>query len=164
MQLARERAAQGAPRATAAPPAAPARGGAQANQAAAAPAVPTVAFRCSGAPEVCGALRAALQDAIEREGLAMSRAVAGAEIILTAEAAIVDERSETQFGTAFQIRTYSIELSADIPRFDQAVSMPEPRTFTADTRVGRERISENARVVAMNAVERVHAFWKKRVP
>lgn len=113
---------------------------------------------------MCTALRGAMQDAVEREGLTLARAVAGAEVIVTAEADIVDQHSETQFGTTFNIRTYSIEMSVDVPRFDQSVSMAEAKTFTADTRVGRERISENARVVAANTVERIQAYWKKRVP
>ena len=83
---------------------------------------------------------------------------------MTAEAAIVDERQQTQFGTNFVVRTYSIDISAESTRFNQDVPMPATRTFTADTGVGRERLAENARVAAADAIERVQQFWKKRVP
>jgi hypothetical protein len=129
------------------------------------PATPTMSFECTGPSEVCSPLRQAIQEIAEREGLVMTRASNKAvEIVLTAEAAIVDERQQRSFGTNFAVRTYSIDISAESTRFNQDVPMPASRTFTADAGVGRERIAENARVAAADAVERVQQFWKKRVP
>jgi hypothetical protein len=114
---------------------------------------------------VCGPLRQAIQEIAEREGLVMTRSSNKAvEILLTAEAAIADERQQRSFGTNFSVRTYTIDISGESTRFNQDVPMPASKTFTADAGVGRERIAENARVVAADAIERVQQFWKKRVP
>ena len=85
------------------------------------------------------------------------------EFVVTAEVAIVDERQQTQFGTNFVVRTYSIDIAAESTRFNQDVPMPASKTFSADTRTGRERLAENARVAAADAIERVQQFWQKRV-
>ena len=114
---------------------------------------------------MCSPLRQAIQENAEREGLVMTRGSNKAvEFLLTAEVAIVDERQQQQFGTNFVVKTYSIDISAESTRFNQDVPMPASKTFSADTRVGRERLAENARVVAADAIERVQQFWKKRVP
>jgi serine/threonine protein kinase len=129
------------------------------------PATPSVSFECTGPSEVCGPLRQAILQNAEREGFVMTRGSNKAvEFVVTAEVAIVDERQQTQFGTNFVVRTYSIDISAESTRFDQDVPMPATKTFTADTGVGRERLAENARVAAADAIERVQQFWKKRVP
>ena len=86
------------------------------------------------------------------------------EILLTAEVAVVNEQQQRQFGTNFSVKTYSIDISAESTRFNQDVPMPASKTFTADASAGRERLAENARVVAADAIERVQQFWKKRVP
>lgn len=86
------------------------------------------------------------------------------EIVLTAEVAVVNEQQQRQFGTNFVVKTYSIDISAESTRFNQDVPMPASKTFTADANAGRERLAENARVVAADAIERVQQFWKKRVP
>ena len=103
-----------------------------------------------------------MQDAMERDGVSMARGAA--DVALTAQVAVVDERADRQFGTTFVVRTYSIEIEGDSPRFNESVPMPPPRTFSADARLGAERLNENARVAAIAAVERVRAFWKKRTP
>ena len=129
------------------------------------PATPSLSFECTGPNEVCGPLRQAIQETAEREGLIVTRGSNKAvEFLLTAEVAIVDERQQTQFGTNLVVRTYSIDISAESTRFSQDVPMPAAKTFSADTRVGRERLAENARVAAADAIERVQQFWKKRVP
>ena len=83
------------------------------------------------------------------------------DVVLTAEVAIVAETPQSQFGTTFVVTTYSIDMSAESPRFNQDVPMPAPKSFSADLRVGRERLAENARVAAADAIERVQQFWKK---
>jgi hypothetical protein len=128
------------------------------------PATPSVSFECTGPNEVCGPLRQAIQEAAERQGLVMTRGSnRTVEFVLTAEVAIVDESQQRQFGTNFVVRTYSIDISAESTRFSQDVPMPASKTFSADTRTGRDRLAENARVAAADAIERVQQFWKKRV-
>ena len=99
---------------------------------------------------------------MERESVSMARGAA--DIVLTAQVSVLDERADRQFGTTFVVRTYSIEMEGDSPRFNVAVPMPPSRTFSADARLGAERFNENARVAASAAAERVRAFWKKRTP
>jgi hypothetical protein len=99
---------------------------------------------------------------MEREGVSMARGTA--DITVTAQVSVVDERADRQFGTTFVVRTYSIELDADSPRFNESVPMPPSRTFSTDARLGAERLNENARLSAAALAERVRAFWKKRTP
>jgi hypothetical protein len=73
-----------------------------------------------------------------------------------------DARAEQMFGTTFIVRTYSVELAATQGRDD--VPMPAPTTFSFDARVGQEKLDQQARLIATSAVERVRAFWKKRLP
>jgi hypothetical protein len=113
---------------------------------------------------VCGPLRAAVQDEIEKHGFNLARGPAGADVALSADVSIASEQSQQQFGNTFVVRTYSVDFNGDSPRFNQALPMPAPRTFSADARVGAERLTENARVAAAAAMERVQEFWKKRAP
>lgn len=128
------------------------------------PHTPTVFHDCDGAPEVCAAVRAALDRALQERSIPNVRDRRSAEIAIRSDVSIIDERAENQFGTLFVVRTYSIEMTADAARWRQSVAMPSPRTFSADSRFGRERIGENAAVAAASAVEHVLSFWKKRVP
>ncbi len=103
-----------------------------------------------------------MQEALSREGISMPRGTA--EITVTAQLSILDERADRQFGTTFVVRTYSIELDGDAPRLNEAVPMPASRTFSTDARLGAERLNENARVSATAVAERIRAFWKSRTP
>ena len=123
---------------------------------------PPVLFRCAGAPEICSALRAAFDQALEKDGLLSVRSAERAEIVLEAIIAVLEERVEQQFGTTFVVRSYSVDLTGDAVRFDESVPMPPPTTFSFDARFGRERAIENARVIAGSAVEQVRDFWKKK--
>ena len=84
------------------------------------------------------------------------------EFVVTAQVAIVDESQQQQFGTTFYVRTYSLDIAAESTRFNQDVPMAASKTFTADARTGRERLAENARLAAADAIERMQQFWKKR--
>jgi hypothetical protein len=42
-----------------------------------------------------------------------------------------------------------------------ASAKPAPRTFTYDTRFGRDRIGDNTRLVAGEVADRVMQFWRK---
>jgi serine/threonine-protein kinase len=123
---------------------------------------PPVLFRCSGAPEICGSVRSHVDQALERGHLPSVGTADRAAIIVNANASIVQERVSHDFGTPLAARTYSVDLSAD-SREGDVVPMPAPRTFSFDATFGRDRLDENARLIADDVVERVRAFWKKRL-
>ncbi len=64
------------------------------------------------------------------------------------------------FGTTFATRTYSVEVSGET-KDGQPISMPAPKTFSFDAQFGRERLDENARVIASDVVDKVRAYWNK---
>lgn len=125
---------------------------------------PPVFFQCAGVPEVCAALRAAFEQALNKESLPSVRERQRADVVIEAAVSTIDERVDQQFGTTFTVRTYSIDLTGEARRLGESVPMPAPTTFSFDARFGRDRLAENARVVADSAAEKVRAFWKKRVP
>jgi hypothetical protein len=112
---------------------------------------------------VCPALRAAFDQALGKESLPIVRNPARAEIVIEADVSVVEERVDQQFGTTFAVRTYSVELSGEGVRSGEAVPMPAPSLFSFDARFGRDRLAENAYVLADSVVEKVRAFWKKRI-
>ncbi len=123
---------------------------------------PSVFHRCAGAAEVCAALRAALDQALERESLPGVRDPDRAEILIEANVSVVEDRVDRQFGTTFAVRTYSVDLAGEARRSRESVPMPAPRSFSFDARFGRDRLAENAHLIAESAVEKVRAFLKKR--
>lgn len=136
------------------------------REAAAAPALPSVPVtyvECSGAPEVCGALRTAMVEALQREGVTVTRRTDTADMVLSATAQPGETQAEQQFGTSFVVQSVTIDVSAESPRLAGAeVPMPAPRTFTYDARFGRDRIGDNARLVAGEVADRVMQFWRKQ--
>ena len=130
----------------------------------AAPENPRVFLQCTGAPDVCAALRASVERALERSGVPCVRAAARADLVVTATVTQLEQRVEQQFGTTFAVRTFSVDMSAEATRSGDAVPMPAPRTFSFDARVGRERLEENARVMGDEVADKVTAFLKKRAP
>jgi serine/threonine-protein kinase len=135
---------------------------AAASAAPALPAVPATYVECTGAPEVCGALRTAIVEALQRDGVSVTRRADAADMVLTATAQPGETQAEQQFGTNFVVQSVTIDVSAESPRLAGAeVPMPAPRTFTYDTRFGRDRIGDNARLVAGEVADRVMQFWRK---
>src|SRR5580765_964200 len=134
---------------------------AQAPQAAF-PENPTVFFECAGAPALCGQLRPAVADALEKAGLGSVRNAARADIDVLAMVDIADERVNDQFKTTFVVRNYSIEITAEAPRTGENVPMPPPTSVSFDQQLGAERAVEKARVVASDIVDRVKAYAKKK--
>jgi eukaryotic-like serine/threonine-protein kinase len=122
---------------------------------------PSVFVECRGAGEVCGPVRAAFDQALQRERFAIARSSDRADIVLVATVSVIDERRDQQFGQVMAVRTYAIEVMGDAPRLDRVIPMPSPRTFSFDQRFGAERANENARVVAIDAVRRIRAFLAK---
>jgi hypothetical protein len=100
--------------------------------------------------------------ALERGNLPAVRTADRAAIIVTANASVLQERVNNDFGTPLAARTYSVDLSAD-SREGDIVPMPGARTFSFDATFGRDRLDENARLIADDVVERVRTFWKKRL-
>jgi rRNA maturation protein Nop10 len=121
-----------------------------------------VFVECAGAGEICSALRTALVQALEREGATVTRRAGAADVVIQAAANAGDTTTDQQFGTAFTVTSFTMELSAEAPTAGNAeVSMPAPRTFSFDSRFGRDRLAENARALAGDAADRVMRFWKK---
>jgi hypothetical protein len=84
-------------------------------------------------------------------------------VAITAEVEQTGQTTQPSFGTTLNVRTYSVQLEAESPRFDNdTVSMPSTPPVSADPRVGSERFNEYARKIAPDVVDRVRAFWTKR--
>jgi serine/threonine-protein kinase len=129
---------------------------------AALPENPPVLFQCAGAPEICASVRSQVDQALARNNLPAVRNPDRAAIIVTANASVLQERVNRDFGTAFATRTYSVDLTGETREGD-VVAMPPARTFSFDAQFGRDRLDENARAIADDLAEKVRAFWKKRL-
>jgi serine/threonine-protein kinase len=119
---------------------------------------PTVSVQCNGPGEVCTPMRSAFSEAITRDHM-IPAAGGRADVVLAITIEIIEERVQQSFGSTFLTRTYSAEVSGEAR--GAAVPMPDGRTFSFDARVGRERATENARLLAADAVEKVRAFWDR---
>jgi len=124
------------------------------------PEKPTVSVECDGVRDACGLIRAMLQQALERRGMRTGRA-ATADVLVQVEAEEIEARTEEQFGNTFVIRTYSVTLDAEVPRFGDSVTLP-PRTFSFDARLGREKLRGEAHVIAASAAERIEKYWETK--
>jgi predicted Ser/Thr protein kinase len=123
---------------------------------------PSVLLRCDGALEVCGAVRDAFSSALERERMSLTSSAPRADVYIVIAATAVDGQIQQQFGTTFVVRNYSITVELEAPRMESAPTAPASRNFSADLRVGRERINENARLVASDTVQRIREFWTRQ--
>ena len=124
--------------------------------AAVAPKRAAVFFQCAGAQEVCSALRAALDDELQKARFANVRNAAKADVAITARVTTVQGRVTAD--QQFAVRTYSIELSGEAVRSSEAVAMPAPATLSYDPAFGSERVAEKARLVAGEVAEKLQAF------
>jgi serine/threonine-protein kinase len=143
------------PRATSSVPAQPAPSAEESI-----PENPTVSVECEGVRDACGEIRTALQQALERKGMRSGRAPASDIHVLVA-AEEIEARTEEQFGNTFVIRTYSVTLDAEAPRFGDSITFP-PRTFSFDARLGREKLRGEAHVIAASAAERIEKYWETK--
>jgi hypothetical protein len=82
------------------------------------------------------------------------------QVLVAAEE--IEARTEEQFGNTFVIRTYSVTLDAEAPRFGDSVTFP-PRTFSFDARLGREKLRGEAHVIATSAAERIEKYWQTKL-
>jgi serine/threonine protein kinase len=134
----------------------------EAKAGAALPEKPAIFFQCTGAQEVCSALRTAIDDELEKARFTSVRNAARADIGISARVAGVEGRVTPQFDTTFAVRTYSIALSAEATRTSEAVSMPPPTTVSYDPSFGSERVAEKARVLAGEIADKLQAFSSRR--
>jgi serine/threonine-protein kinase len=125
------------------------------------PQKPTVSLECEGVKDACGEIRTALSQALEKRGMRQGRA-ASADVLVSIAAEEVEARTEEQFGTTFVIRTYSVTLDAEVPRFGDSLTLP-PRTFSFDARLGREKLRGEAHVIAASAAERIESYWETKL-
>jgi hypothetical protein len=86
---------------------------------------------------------------------------AGADVFVNVAAEEIEARTEEQFGNTFVIRTYSVTLDAEVPRFGDSVTLP-PRTFSFDARLGRAKLRGEAHVIAASAAERIEKYWETK--
>ena len=124
------------------------------------PEKPTVSIECDGVRDACGEIRSALQQALEKRGMRTGRA-AGSDVLVSVAAEEIEARTEEQFGNTFVIRTYSVTLDAEVPRFGDSVSLP-PRTFSFDARLGRDKLRGEAHIIAASAAERIEKYWETK--
>jgi serine/threonine-protein kinase len=122
------------------------------------PETPTVSIECEGVRDACGEIRTALQQALEKKGMRTGRPAA-ADVLVNIAAEEIEARTEEQFGSTFVIRTYSVTLDAEVPRFGDSVTFP-PRTFSFDARLGRDKLRGEAHVIAASAAERIEKYWE----
>lgn len=125
------------------------------------PANPSVAFRCDGPTDVCGALKSAMDQTLAKDSMVSVRDVPRADVAVQATVTLVDQQTQTMFGTTFTIRNYSIDVNGQAPRTGNNVAMPSAATLNYDARY-RDRLDEKARVVASSVVESIRDYWKKR--
>ena len=125
------------------------------------PANPSVEIHCEGLSDACASLRSELENSLRRAELSL----AGADepkVVVMLYTEEIESRSEQQFGTTFVVRTYSMEVAGQAPRFGEAVSMPPPEVFSFDTRLGREKLNERSRVLAEAVTRSIRAYWSRR--
>ena len=123
---------------------------------------PSVFVACQGFPDVCSVVRAEMARAFQRDGLMVARDRPAADVSVTAAVTLVSEVGSADFGTPMLTRTYSVELIGDARA--GAPAMPDPRRFSFDPRIGGERLNENARLIAADAVTAVRAFLTRSRP
>jgi hypothetical protein len=121
---------------------------------------PAVSVECTGLKDACAVLRIALREQLERRGMA-AVPPARADVLIDIETEEIEARTEEQFGNTFVIRTYSVTLDAQAPRFGDSVSLP-PRTFSFDARLGREKLRAEAHVTASEAADRIARYWESK--
>jgi hypothetical protein len=118
---------------------------------------PSVFFDCQGTGDLCGAVRSAFDQQIESNGLGIARSKDRADIVILATIGVTGETRDEMFTT----RSYVLDVVGDAPKLDKAVGMPAARSFSFDARVGRERLNENARAMAVQSMTRVKDFIEK---
>ena len=123
---------------------------------------PTVLLRCDGAVEICGAVRDAFGSVLERQSLPLTSNAQRADVYIVVSATALDGQVQQQFGTTFVVRNYTIAVELEAPKMEMTPGAPPSRTFSADLRVGRERVNENARLVAVDTVQKIREFWTKQ--
>ena len=105
-------------------------------------------------------IRSELVQALHADGIPVVANQVPADIEVTVNIALVSERSSTQFGTPIITRTYSVGLTGRSR--SAALVMADARVFGFDNVFGRPTLQENARLIAVGAVEAVRAFTAKR--
>src|SRR5687767_13215830 len=120
---------------------------------------PSVSVTCHGFPDVCAVIRLELVRSLQADAFPVIDNQGTPEIKVTVNVALVSERLSTQFGTPIVTRTYSVELTGSSRT--TALVMPEPRIFGFDALFGRPTLQENARLIAVGAVESLRAFTAK---
>jgi hypothetical protein len=101
-----------------------------------------------------------MADALRQRHMPIATAAARADVVLTADVELVEQRVQESFGTTFATRTFAVDVAGESRGL--VISMPPARTFSFDAQVGRERAVENARLIASDSVDKVRDFWKQQ--
>jgi hypothetical protein len=120
-----------------------------------------VAVACDGFPDVCSVIRVEMMRALQRAEMTVVADPTRADVSITAAVTLVSETASADFGAPTLTRTYSVELAGNSLR--EILSMPAPRRFSYDARLGSARLEESARLIGADAVESVRAFLAPRV-
>lgn len=104
-------------------------------------------------------MRTAFSDAATRDGMTLASSQSRADVVLSVEVEILEERMNRSFGTPLVTRTYSAQVDGEAA--GAVVPMPAGRTFSFDATVGRERAAENARLLAADTIVKVRTFWRR---
>jgi hypothetical protein len=102
-----------------------------------------------------------MTDALGRHSLRPVGNQGAADVVVSANVAVVDESTEQLFGSTFVTRTYSIEFDGEA-RGGDLVTMPPSTSLTFDAQVGQQRLNEQSRTMSMAAADNVRAFWRTR--
>jgi serine/threonine-protein kinase len=123
------------------------------------PAQPSVSLYCEGPANVCAMLGSAVDQELGRHSIRSVNDADVAEILVDAIVTESPPRVQESFGTTFVIRSFTVAFAAEARRLPDSVSMPPPTSFSYDERVGRERLTEQSRLMAAAVVQQVRAFW-----
>ena len=85
-----------------------------------------------------------------------------ADVDVSAQVEVLQQKVDQQFGTVFATRTYSIVLNGETTKSGEVVAMPSIDNLSFDPRVGSERANERARLVAAAVVDRVKDFVARK--
>ena len=123
------------------------------------PQVPVTSIACVGVRDGCAALRFAIVEEGRKQGIAIARPPRG-DVVVEIDVEEIEARQETQFGTTFIVRTYSVEATGSSRHFDEDLYL-EPKMISFDARLGREKLREQSRLIAADVVAAVQDYWSQ---
>jgi len=143
--------AQTVPEAVTPPPAEPQR-----------PEHPSVRFGCEGPAEVCLELQSALDQQLGGASMPSVVDADRANLLVDAVVTAGTPRAQDLFGQRVVVQPYTVAFAGVDRESSERVPLPAPTSFSLDERVGRQRLTEQSRLMAMAVVERLKAYWASK--